>query len=311
MNHRHAFYVIGLFLVCVFIRLPAAIAGEPQVKATDALGKTVTLSAPASKVVSLAPSNTEILFAIGAGVNVAGVTSYCDYPAEAKKKPQIGDYHNPSLEKIVALKPDLVVGAHGNPLELVEELRRLGIPVFTVNSKTLDEVLRDIRTLGDLTGHTKDAEALVSSLQKRIDAVTSKTNGLAASQRPRTLFLGGWEPPVFTPGPGTFIHDLIVLAGGQNVAVDAPRGTWTQYSLEMFVVRAPEVLVGTYGPGDDPAVRTSGRLERLRTMEGWRAMPAVKQGRLGLVYVDAVLRPGPRLIDALEEMARIIHPELF
>lgn len=277
----------------------------------DALGHTVALPAYPTRIVSLAPNNTEILFALGLGEHIVGVTSYCDYPPAAKQKTVIGTYNEPSLEKIVSVKPDLVLAAHGNPVEVVSELEKLRISVFSVNPKTLSDVLQDIRTIGLLTGRARQGEALAASITTRIAEISGRTKSLPASQRPRVLFMGGWEPPYFTPGPGTVVNDLIELAGGRNVASDAQKQTWVQYSLETLIAKAPDVIVATYVAGENPKTRRMERVRLLKNMDGWRTMPAVRQDRLCYVFGDAIFRMGPRLVDALDELARCLHPGMF
>lgn len=307
------FVLLGLALVlCVASLQPAAAqTSSKPAPLKDDLGHEVRLPAYPARIVSLAPSNTEVLFALGLEKRIVGVTSYCDYPPEARQKTLIGTYNDPSLEKIVSLKPDLVLAAHGNPIELVAELEKLRIPVFSVNPKTLNDALRNIRMIGALTGRDGEAAALIVSINARIAAVSDRTRRLPASQRPRVLFVGGWQPPFFTPGPGTVVNDLIDLAGGRNVAADAPKQTWVQYGLETLVAKAPDVVMTTYVTGEDPRVRAVDAQKTLKEMDGWRTMPAVRQGRICYLFADAIFRPGPRLVDALEEMARCLHPEMF
>ena len=257
------------------------------------------------RIVSTAPSVTEILFALGLGDRVVGVTDFCDYPEAAKSLAKIGGFTNPSLEAIVALEPDLVVGSWGNPMEIVDQIQRLGIRWIGIKIHSVEDVLTAITTVGKQTGKAEEAEQLVEGLRKRIRRITERTERLAPEQRPR-VFWGGWNEPIYTAGPGSFIHNLIEMAGGRNIAGDAKQ-PWPRYGLETIVAADPEVLLC----GHDPeGFKTDAEaLSALRTRRGWKNVTAVKTGRVYLMRSDAFLRPGPRLVDALEQMAATIHPE--
>ncbi|GAG52585.1 unnamed protein product, partial [marine sediment metagenome] len=207
----------------------------------DALGETVVLKGPASRIVSLAPGNTEILYAIGAGDRVVGVTDYCNYPPEATRTLKVGGFSNPSLEGIVALRPDLVLAARFNPLALLEGLRQLGIPVFALAPGTMGEALQAVRQVGKLVGLAPSAARLEASLKARVQAVNSLVETIPMSARPRVLW-GRLDAPMYTAGPGSFIGSLIRLAGGANIASDAA-SDWIQVGLETIVARNPEVII--------------------------------------------------------------------
>ncbi len=273
-----------------------------KVSMRDDLGAMVELERYPSRIISLSPSNTEILFAIGAGDRVVGVTSFCDYPSEAKTKEIIGGYTNPNLERIVSLRPDLVLAAKGNPKTVVAKLRNLGIPVFAVDSRGVRDLIGDIRRIGSLVGERERADSLCSGLMRRIDRITDKTSAIPPERRPR-VFWGGWKTPIFTAGPGSFVHELIEMAGGGNIAGDS-KVPWPNFSLEAVIERDPEIIiVGEMTPGNP--------LRLFESAEGWKEVSAVKQGRIYYIDPNILTRPGPRLVDALELMAKIIHPELF
>lgn len=278
-------------------------AGFP-VTLTDALGHPVTLAARPARIVSMAPSNTEILFAIGAGPQVAGVTSYCDYPPEAADKPRVGEFSRSSLESIVSLDPDLVLAARFNPMEVLEGLRKLGIPVFALAPSRLSDALDTIAQIGRLAGHAAAADSLVGRMRERIDRVRQAVATVPDSARPLVLW-GRLEAPMYTAGPGGYLNDLIVAAGGRNIAADA-KADWPQIGLETIVARNPDVIIVSSGDAD-----IQRDLARLRATGGWRDVAAVIQGRIYNVDPDLLQRPGPRIVTGLEQLCRILHPGLL
>ena len=259
------------------------------------------------RIISLAPSVTEMLFAIGCDSAIVGVTTYCDYPPAARSLPKVGGFTSPNLEAILTLEPDLIVASRGNPWEPLDRLERLGIRVVAVQPQTLDEISETMRLLGRETGRDVSAEAAVRALDARIDAVAEKLSAVGSDARPRA-FWGGWTDPIFTAGPGSFIHDVVERAGAVNIAEGAEH-TWPQLSLEYVIARDPQVLLMSIGMG---GVETSEEaLAILRTRSGWRELSAVRDGRVILLDGSALLRPGPRLVDVLETLARELHPGLF
>ena len=258
------------------------------------------------RIVSTAPSVTEILFALGLGDRVVGVTNFCNYPEATQSVAKIGGFSNPSLEAIVALEPDLVVGSWGNPMAMVDQIERLNIRWIGIKIQSVEDVLSAILTIGKQTGKGVEAKSLVEGFRKRIRRITNKTKRLSPEQRPR-VFWGGWNEPIYTAGPGSFINDLIEMAGGRNIAGDAKQ-PWPRYSLETIVAADPEVFLCGHDP--EGYATDAEALSALRSRRGWKDITAVKTGRVYLMRSDAFLRPGPRLVDALEQMAATIHPEL-
>lgn len=266
----------------------------------DQTGRTLTLPAPPRRIVSLVPSVTEVLFAIGAQDLLVGVTDFCDYPPEAKRKPHVGDMLSPNLETLVTLKPDLVVATRsGNREETFDQLKRLGIPIYLVDPSTVDDVLRLVADLGELTGHRERAAAVDKDLERRIAAVRET---VAGRPRPRVLYVL-WPQPLIVPGKGALVTELIELAGGASVTADQGQG-YPRMSLEAAVGRAPEVIIlARHGSRSGPAARQ--QWERLESM------PAIKSGRLYMADGDLMHRYGPRVVAGLEALARTIHPEVF
>jgi len=293
-----------LAIVTVLLVAPAsAVASGFPATLTDALGQTVTVAARPVRIVSMAPSNTEILFAVGAGKQVAGVTSYCNYPPQARTKPQVGEFSRSSLESIVALQPDLVLAARFNPLDVLEAIRRLGIPVFAIAPARLDDVMDSMRQIGRLSGNETRADSLVLSLDRRIDRVRQITAALPDTARPVVLW-GRLQAPMYTGGPGGYLHDLIQLAGGRNLAADA-KTDWPQIGLETVVDRNPDVIIVS---GGDANLEQD--IPRLRQTDGWRQVRAVIDGRIHNLDADLLQRPGPRIVTGLEQLIRCIHPDL-
>jgi iron complex transport system substrate-binding protein len=273
---------------------------EP-IAVTDDAGRSVKLARPATKIVSLAPSNTELLYAVGVGDKVVAVDDYSDYPVEAKGKEKIGGFAKINLEKVVSLGADLVLATHIHEKTIVPELERRGIPVVVIQPAKIEGVLDSIKTVGKLTGSERAAEELAKSLRSRLDVVVDKVR--TAKVRPRVYF--ELDPQLFTVGPGAFVDDLIVKAGGQNIAADA-RTQWPQLSNEALITKDPEViLLGDMGSdaGETP--------EKVKARPGWQVISAVKNGRIYDGNADLTNRPGPRVFEGLEMMAKVLQPELF
>jgi iron complex transport system substrate-binding protein len=272
---------------------------------TDGLGRVVTLAKIPQRIVSLAPSATEILFAIGAGKQVVGRDSFSNYPVEVSALADVGgSMGSYSYETITSLNPDLVIAAEINTPEQVKALEDLGLNVYYVaNPTSLEELYLILETAGTLTGNEKTASALVTSLKTRVEAVVTKTNSL--TNRPVVFYeLDGSEPAKpWTAGPGTFIDLLIEMAGGTNVG-QVLAGSWAQISAEELLVQNPEIIL----LGDAAYGITA---EQVAARAGWENLKAVQEGRIYAFNDDLVSRPGPRLVDALEELSKLLHPDVY
>lgn len=292
--------LIGLITACSPQATPTAAA----LTFTDGLGRNVTLNGPAQRVVSLAPSNTEILFAIGAGKQVVGRDQLSDFPEEAKAVTDIGSTFDAlNTELIVAQKPDLVLAAEINTPEQVKQLEDLGLTVYYLNNPTTLEGMYDnLMLAAQMTGHTDEAAKLVESLKTRVDAVDKKIAPLS-SKFGVFYEMDATDPAKpFTAGKGTFITQLIDRAGGYNIASDLDG--YPQMSLEQVVAADPAfIILGDARYGITP--------ESIAQRPGWENLSAVKNGNVVPFNDDLVSRPGPRLVDALEELAKLLRPELF
>lgn len=290
-----------LLVACIFLFLTPLVASSATLKLKDEVGREVSLPFPPKRIVSLAPNITEILFSLGLDEEVVGLSIHCNYPEKVKNRARIGSYISIDFERVISLGPDLIIAtAAGNPKEVVERLEKLGFPTFVIFPKRFDDVPQSIRHIGQVVGRQREALSIVGSMQKRKEKVIERTKDLL---RPK-VFLQIGESPIVTVGKGSFGDDLIRLAGGENIAAK-DREMYPRLGMEEILKRAPEViLISSMDPKGD-----YGRI--LREWERWKAIPAVKQGRIHLIDSDLIDRPSPRIIEGLEEMARLIHLERF
>ena len=266
----------------------------------DDLGRKVYLAKAPSRVISLAPSITEILYAIGLGDRLVGVTPFCDYPPDARLKPKVG-YVRPNLESIVALQPDLIL-APGEIMraDVLGKLEHLKIPTFILQAKTVEDIFSHVQTLGRMLGRSAVADKTATTLRRRIVELTSRTEGLP---RPRVLYVLNSDP-LITVGPGSFIHQLIEMAGGTNVA-SAAQTSYPRLSMEAVIKEDPELIVFPSGEAEGIPEDEQQRWRR------WNTLSAVKHDRFYRISADLLNRPGPRIEQALEALTKIIHPEVF
>ena len=283
---------------------PTEPAAQTELTVTDGLGREVTLNGVPQRIISMAPSNTEILFAIGAGDQVVGRDALSDFPEESEGATDIGSTFDAlNTELIVSLKPDLILAAEINTPEQVKQLEDLGLTVYYLkNPLTLEEMYGNLELVAQLTGHEEEAAALIESLKTRVAAVDEKIAPI--SSRPGVFYeLDATDPSKpYTAGKGTFITQLIDRAGGYNIAADLDG--YPQMSLEQVVAADPAfIILGDARYGISP--------ESIAQRPGWENLSAVKNGQVLPFNDDLVSRPGPRLVDALEELAKLLRPELF
>lgn len=293
-----------IFYLLFLVFSPTIQANDLPITLTDALGNTITLNTYPERIVSLAPSNTELLYAVGAGDQLVGTTKYCDYPPEAVQIAKVGGFSNPNLEQIILLQPDLVLAARFNPLDLLESLRRLDVLVFALAPDNLEEVLQTLRQIGRLSGHDEAALQTETTLRSRVNAVRKAVENIPESARPLVLW-GQLKAPMYTAGKGSFIDDIIRIAGGINIAADLGRG-WPQIGLEILVTKNPQAIITSDGRD-----KIKKDLTQLRTKSGWKTVDAIANGQVYSLDRNLLSRPGPRLIAGLEAVAQILHPNLF
>jgi iron complex transport system substrate-binding protein len=267
----------------------------------DEVGRKISLEEKPRRIVSVAPNVTEILFALGLANRVVGVTSYCEFPPAAQKKEKIGGYINPSLEKIVALRPDLVIGtAEGDLKNFVDRLAALGVRVYIINPQDVSGVIDAIRHIGDVTFAASSAGKMAGRMQVQIEAIRKKIQG---RPRPRVLHVLSVDP-LISAGRGTFVNDLIRLAGGQNIAAKAT-ARYPRFSMEEIIRQDPQVIILSSMRSHDPLAA-----ER-KWWHRWENISAVRFDRIYVLDADLIHRPSPRIVQGLEKMARVIHPEAF
>jgi iron complex transport system substrate-binding protein len=277
------------------------VEGERLTTFTDDLGREVTIEKEPQRIVSIAPACTEILFALGLGDEVVGVTEYCDYPQEALAKPKIGTFTTPNVEAILALSPDLVLATGGVQTEVLDRMTELGLTVYAVNPKTFDQTVATILKVGDLTGTSAQAGDIVADMNQRANNIARRLNEMEnqGRSRPRVFYEIFYENSVWTAGSDSIISDLIRLAGGENIG-DADASDYYEFSVERLISENPQVyLVGSgsmFDPGD------------ITQRSGWERMDAVKNGRVYVIDENLVYRTGPRLIDGLEAINAALYP---
>jgi iron complex transport system substrate-binding protein len=267
---------------------------------TDEIGRSVNITPAPQRIVSLAPGITETLYELGLDDKIAGVTSYCNWPPRARQKPRIGGFTNPSIEKIVSLKPDLIIATiDGNRKDTVNQLERIGLPVYVINPSDTDKILNGILHIGEITNRKDAAKKLSEKLRKRLDNITAQTKN---KSKPKVFFQIGLEP-VITAGRGTLINELIGRAGGVNIA-GRDTARYPRYSAEGIMAGSPDIIL--FAPMANDKEFTAVK----KFWQQFPGIPAVKNNKIYPINTDLISRASPRLFDAIETMAVIFHPEI-
>lgn len=261
----------------------------------DELGRDVITPDTPTRIVCLAPSITDTVFALGAGQRIVGITDYTKYPPEAASKPSVGGVINPSLEKVASLNPDLVLAiADLNSFDVIRSLERLGVPVFVIHPHGIEDIYQSIENIGKAINKSESAATLIQTLRNRANEVHKRVAGKYA---PSVFFLL-WADPVMSAGKGAFITELIEIAGGRSITRNV-ENEWPTISLETLLAQQPEYVLLVRGSGVDPLV--------LQKRAGWQSLNALKKGHV--LYVDDRIEfPSPLAFDALEELAKQLHP---
>ncbi len=284
---------------------PAVTSTSPGAKfpitIIDAVGRSVTLKAMPRSIVSLSPSNTEMVFALGLGDQLVGVTKFCNYPEAAKTKNVLGGFSDVNLERVVIAKPDLILAGSLHVAKVVPALERLNIPVLVFRSGTIEGILDDITQLGAITGKAEEAKAITADLRKRVEAVTAKIGG-AKAEKPRILYVT-WHDPIWTSGDDTVIGELIRKAGGINVTSEL--SGYANITLESVIQKNPQIIIVMSSMGDQVSMGYITSEPRLQAVE------ARKNNRVYMIDADLFGRTTPRIVDALEQLAKIVQPGLF
>jgi iron complex transport system substrate-binding protein len=289
-------FLVALLSIVLVLAACTTPVQTPTQYVVDDLGRLVAINGTPQRIISLAPSNTEILFALDLGDEVVGVTMYCDYPAEALDKEKVGDYYGPDIEKIVALQPDLILATDFHRFDLIPALEQQGLAVFAVAPQTLDDVLESIQQIGEITGKEMEASQLVYEMTSKIEAVEEQTR--EPEQKPSVFYMT-WHDPMWTVGRNTWIDDLINIAGGVNIfSENFESGAMVQ--IEWVVLHNPEIVITSEWSYDWALNATE-----------LASTSASQTGRIHTFDDDLAQRPGPRLLQGLEWFAYLIHPEIF
>ncbi len=290
--------IIALGLTVYSLVRPAPYEAEPVSPqyVVDDLGRLVAINGTPERIISLAPSNTEILFALDLGDKVVGVTMYCDYPAEAQDKEKVGDYYGPDIEKIIALQPDLILATDFHRFDLIPALEEQGFAVFAVAPQTLEDVLESIQRIGQITDKEAEALELVNGMTSKIEEIGEETEELEGKLG---VFYMTWHDPMWTVGRNTWIDDLINVAGGVNI-FSSYFESGAMIELEWVVFLNPEIIMTSEWSYDWALNATE--------------LASTNASQMGRIYTfddDLAQRPGPRLVNGLEWFAYLIHPDVF
>lgn len=273
-------------------------ATSGQIVYTDGIGRQVTLPAHPTRIISLAPNITEILYCLGAQDRLIGVTIQCTWPEEAKRKPKIGDLLNPNYEVVLAAKPDLIIASTaGNDRGAITKLTGLGLPVYVAAPRNVDRILQSVEDIGRVTDCAGRGKGLVAEMKDRLDKIKLRIAGLP----PVRAFFITWLDPLLAPGKNTFENDVLSLAGVQSITADIPQ-YYPRYSLEQILVKDPDVILTVKQEGNP--------IPDFRKISGWRDLRAVREGRV-YVLTEFLQHPSPLFVDGVEELARKLYPERF
>jgi iron complex transport system substrate-binding protein len=275
------------------------------VTVVDMLGRTVVIKKLPQRIVSLAPSNTELLFSLNLDDRIVGVTDYCDYPESAKTKPRVASYNTPNMEKITSIEPDLIIAESIHEKTALPALEKLGFTVVVLKATSINGILDNIELVGKITGKTQKAASLISDIKTKIDSVTSRMKTLDSGSKPRLLYVI-WSQPLWSMGSKTFTNDLFTAAGAVNIFTSEFEGSRI-VSLESVITANPQIIIvsgmGTSGEKTFSAIKNEPRLQ---------VTDAIKNNRIYRISNSNIIeRPGPRIVDGLQELSKLIHPEIF
>jgi iron complex transport system substrate-binding protein len=295
--------VIGIALSAASCSTENVTTNNNGIQITDQLGRKVTLNGTPQRIISIAPANTEILFALGLGDKIVGVTDYCNYPPEALAKEKVGGFSTPNIEKIIDLDPDVIFAAPKHEAEVITQLEDLGLKVIALTPATIDETYDAIVLVGSVMGVQEAASSLIENMKSEISTVTSLVANLSDEEKPNVFYIV-WHDPLMTAGGDTLAGQLIELAGGKNIFDNL--SDYVTVSIESVLDGEPEVIIAgtSMGSGADAPFEWAQEESRLQETE------ALNEGKVFSINTDLVGRFGPRIVDALYEMLRLIHPEL-
>jgi iron complex transport system substrate-binding protein len=296
--------VITILTILILV-FSSKVSYSQPLSATDATGFTLNLSQPPNRIISLAPGNTEILFALGLNDKIVGVTTYCDEPSEALEKEKIGNVTEIDLEKILTLQPDLILASSLTPEETVIRLHELGLPVFTLKSETIEQVIEDMTKVSVLSGAEASGSTIVKTMKDNLKKINDLAQSIPDYQKPLVFHII-WHDPIWIAGNNTFINEFITLAGGKNLAEDIQG--YSTIDFEEILRRNPSIItvIENHGKNEE------NQLYQFVTKDNrFQTVDAVKNNRVYTIDSNLVSRPGPRVVAALQCFAQIIHPEIF
>jgi len=308
-SKRNILFIVSVSMVLAVLALggctsPTVSPPASGINVTDDKGRVVTISGTPERIVSLSPANTELLFALGLGDKVVGVTDFCNYPPEAMSRTKVGGITNVNVEQVAALDPDVIFAASLTRKETAEKLDSMGYPVFVNDPRNISDIEKSIRNMGLVTGADDNATRLIGQINGSINAITAKAAALDESEKPTVLMLLDTYD-FYVAGSNCYGDDLIKLTGGKNVAGEL--NDYATMSKEAIIKADPDIIVmplDQYSQADFENLRNG-------TDDWMKQLSAVKSGKVYAVASDPIFRPGPRVVEAARAMAKIVHPELF
>ncbi len=295
-------FIFLLFPLNLFLLMGSSITVNYPLTVIDDTGTAVTIPQEPQRIISTAPSNTEILFALGLQKKIVGITNYCNFPEETKNIEKIGEMTPLNLEKIISLYPDLILAYPGLQLKEIQRLRELGLSVIALDPLTLEDTFKSVKMIANICGISEKGSLLVDNLTQRVNIIKSKVLKIPISVRPK-IFVGSTFETIFTPGAGTLFHELITLAGGENIAADL--SFWKKVSPEFVAQAEPDIIivpVGAMNQGEESKIKRD-----LSQHPGWSNIPAIKNQKIFIVNEDLFYRAVPRLVDGLELLYGIFY----
>jgi len=282
---KKVFYIISFLLILNYFTLGNLFSSENK----------------KLRIISLAPSATEILFSLGLDEEIIGVSTFCNYPPAALKKAKVGTFSQPDIEKIISLKPDIILATGIEQVSIVERLRQLKLNVFVCDPYSIEELLNTIKEIGVITKKENEAKVLIAKIEDKINLIKNKVDLMPLEKKP-TVFVEIWHDPLMTAGVGSFVNELITLAGGINIAYDTPR-PYSYFSAEQVIKRNPDCIILCY-------MVEEATISHVKKRFGWKNIAAVKNNRIySDINPDLFLRPGPRLVDGLEQIHNSLFPD--
>lgn len=293
-----------LVLTTLILISSIGLAQDFPLTVTDDLDQEIEMSEKPEKIISISPNMTEVLFAIGAGENVIGVTTFANYPEEATKVDKIGTITEPNIEKIVSMEPDLVIASSVNKQETVERLRELGIDVAGFEAVSVNKAIENIKKISTLTGYQENGDKIAAEMYIKIAEIRNLVDEKLENNERLKVFYEIWNDPLYTAGGNNFIDDLIHMAGGFNIGRLAD-GPWPQYNLEKLLVEDPDVYISTPHSADMEVSK-----EQIKNRERFQPISAIQNDRVYMIHQDILNRPSPRLVQGLGLLTKAIFPEL-